>query len=86
MNTMGGRERRLLYAGIEDPLPAECEGIEFQRRRLSDPFRHWGRKLLIPPLGEYPERLLTPRWARRLRLPRPLHDCGSCVGMPPGDG
>ena len=49
----------LLPEYIEDILPAEAERIEALRRRLLDVFRSCGYQLVMPPMLEYVESLLT---------------------------
>src|SRR6187551_1611506 len=49
----------LLPEYIEDILPAEAFGIERLRRRLLDLFQVHGYQLVMPPLLEYVESLLT---------------------------
>jgi ATP phosphoribosyltransferase regulatory subunit len=49
----------LLPEYIEDILPAEADAIERLRRRLLDLFRVHGYELVMPPLLEYTESLLT---------------------------
>ena len=49
----------LLPEYIEDILPAEATRIESLRRRLLDLFEVWGYELVMPPLLEYVESLLT---------------------------
>ena len=51
--------RWLLPEYIEDILPAEALRIERLRRRLLDLFRGHGYELVIPPMLEYVESLLT---------------------------
>lgn len=51
--------RWLLPEAIEDILPAEAERIEHLRRTLLDEFRVHGYELVVPPLLEYLESLLT---------------------------
>ena len=51
--------RWLLPEAIEDILPAEAERIEHLRRALLDEFRVHGYELVMPPLLEYLESLLT---------------------------
>jgi ATP phosphoribosyltransferase regulatory subunit len=53
------RERWLLPEGIEEILPAEARRLESLRRRLLDLFASWGYELVMPPLIEYLESLLT---------------------------
>ncbi len=49
----------LLPEYIEDILPAEAARIERLRRRVLDLFEVWGYELVMPPLLEYVESLLT---------------------------
>lgn len=49
----------LLPEYIEDILPAEAARIERLRRRVLDLFGTWGYELVMPPLLEYVESLLT---------------------------
>ena len=49
----------LLPEYIEDILPAEAARIERLRRRVLDLFERWGFELVMPPLLEYVESLLT---------------------------
>jgi ATP phosphoribosyltransferase regulatory subunit len=51
--------RWLLPEYIEDILPAEAARIERLRRRILDLFRVHGYELVMPPLLEYVESLLT---------------------------
>jgi ATP phosphoribosyltransferase regulatory subunit len=51
--------RWLLPEYIEDILPAEAQRVEALRRRILDLFRAHGYELVIPPLLEYLESLLT---------------------------
>ena len=44
---------------IEDILPAEAARIERLRRRVLDLFEVWGYELVMPPMLEYVESLLT---------------------------
>ena len=55
------RERWLLPNGIEEILPDEARRLESLRRRLLDRFATWGYELVMPPLIEYLESLLTGR-------------------------
>lgn len=52
-------ERWLLPEGVSDLLPAEAEQLEYMRRELIDLFHSWGYELVVPPLIEYLESLLT---------------------------
>jgi ATP phosphoribosyltransferase regulatory subunit len=51
--------RWLLPEHVEDVLPAEAAKIEALRRAILDLFASWGYELVIPPLLEYMESLLT---------------------------
>jgi len=52
-------ERWLLPAGIEEILPSQARVIEGLRRELLDLFLGWGYELVIPPMIEYLDSLLT---------------------------
>jgi len=56
---MADKDRWLLPEGIEDVLPPQAERLEGLRRDLLDLFHGWGYELVIPPLVEYLESLLT---------------------------
>lgn len=49
----------LLPEYIEDMLPAEAARIERLRRAMLDLFERWGYRLVMPPLLEYVDSLLT---------------------------
>src|SRR6476469_1315298 len=49
----------LLPEDIADVLPSEARKIEELRRRLLDRFRSYGYELVMPPMLEYLESLLT---------------------------
>jgi len=51
--------RWLLPEHVEDILPAEAAKIEALRRAILDLFASWGYELVMPPLLEYLESLLT---------------------------
>ncbi len=53
------KDRWLLPESIEDRLPPEAQQAEHLRRLLLDEFRGWGYELVMPPLLEYVESLLT---------------------------
>lgn len=53
------KDRWLLPEGIEEVLPAEATRLETVRRKLLDLYGSWGYELVIPPLVEYLESLLT---------------------------
>lgn len=52
-------DRWLLPDGVEEVLPPEARHLEFIRRRLLDSFAAWGYELVITPMVEYLESLLT---------------------------
>ena len=51
--------RWLLPEHVEDILPAEAARIEALRRAILDLFASWGYELVMPPMLEYLESLLT---------------------------
>ena len=51
--------RWLVPDGIEDILPHEAEQVEHWRRVLLDELRVWGYELVMPPLVEFVQALLT---------------------------
>ena len=51
--------RWLLPEHVEDVLPAEAAKIEALRRSILDLFASWGYELVMPPLLEYLDSLLT---------------------------
>jgi len=53
------REKWILPEGIEEFLPAEAAALESLRAKLLSHFKSWGYDLVIPPLVEYLESLLT---------------------------
>jgi ATP phosphoribosyltransferase regulatory subunit len=52
-------DRWLLPEGIEEILPDRAIKIERLRRRLLDLYHSWGYDLVIPPLAEFTESLLS---------------------------
>jgi ATP phosphoribosyltransferase regulatory subunit len=52
-------DRWQLPDGIEEVLPAQAATVEQLRRRLLDMFRGWGYELVIPPLVEFTDSLLS---------------------------
>jgi ATP phosphoribosyltransferase regulatory subunit len=52
-------DRWLLPDGIEETLPEEARRIESLRRRILDLLDSWGYELVMPPLMEYLDSLLT---------------------------
>lgn len=51
--------RWLLPDGLEEALPVAARRIEFLRRAILDQFDVWGYDLVMPPMAEYLESLLT---------------------------
>ncbi|WP_038053547.1 ATP phosphoribosyltransferase regulatory subunit [Thioalkalivibrio sp. ALJ1] len=51
--------RWLLPDGLEEALPDAARRLEALRRRVLDQFDTWGYDLVMPPLAEYLESLLT---------------------------
>ena len=49
----------MLPEGVEDILPPQAERLELLRRDTIDLFHSWGYELVVPPLMEYLESLLT---------------------------
>jgi ATP phosphoribosyltransferase regulatory subunit len=56
---MSSTDKWLLPEGIEEVLPPEAWRLERARRELLDLFSRWGYALIMPPLIEYLESLLT---------------------------
>ena len=56
---MSGIDHWLLPEGIEELLPDQAWRLELVRRRLLDAYRSWGYGLIIPPMIEFLESLLT---------------------------
>jgi len=56
---MTTNDRWLLPDGIEELLPADARRAERSRRAILDLFASWGYELVMPPLIEYLESLLT---------------------------
>jgi ATP phosphoribosyltransferase regulatory subunit len=52
-------EHWLLPEGIEEILPEQAWRVEQVRRELLDVYRSWGYELVIPPMIEFLESLLT---------------------------
>ncbi|MCO4759126.1 MAG: ATP phosphoribosyltransferase regulatory subunit, partial [Oceanospirillaceae bacterium] len=52
-------DRWLLPEGVKEILPPEASQIEAMRRRLLDLFDSWGYDLVLPPLMEHLDALLT---------------------------
>jgi len=56
---MTRKDQWLLPEGIEEVLPPEAWRLECARRELLDLYARWGYALIMPPLIEYLESLLT---------------------------
>jgi ATP phosphoribosyltransferase regulatory subunit len=56
---MSSKDQWLLPEGIEEVLPPAAWRLEAARRELLDLYSRWGYELIIPPLIEYLESLLT---------------------------
>jgi len=56
---MSDRQRWLLPDGVDEVLPPRARALEELRRRLLDLFERWGYELVIPPLIEYLDSLLS---------------------------
>jgi ATP phosphoribosyltransferase regulatory subunit len=56
---MSGKDRWLLPEGIEEVLPNDARRLEAARRAVLDLFRTWGYELVMPPMIEYLDALLT---------------------------
>jgi ATP phosphoribosyltransferase regulatory subunit len=56
---MSEKDKWLLPEGIEEVLPPAAWRLECARRELLDLFHSWGYELIMPPLIEYLESLLT---------------------------
>jgi len=52
-------DRWLLPEGIEELLPPQAAELDRLRRKLLDLFQRWGYELVMPPLVEYLDSLLT---------------------------
>lgn len=51
--------RWLLPDGVEEILPANAQGVESLRRKLLDLYASWGYELVMPPLLEFTDSLLS---------------------------
>lgn len=56
---MSTNDAWLLPEGIEELLPPQAERLERLRRELIDQLHSWGYELVVPPLIDYLESLLT---------------------------
>jgi ATP phosphoribosyltransferase regulatory subunit len=58
-NSMRTEDNWLLPEGIDEVFPEEAERLEQLRRKIIDLFASWGYRLVMPPLIEFIESLLT---------------------------
>ena len=56
---MQKKDSWLLPQGIEEVLPGDAKQLEFLRRQLLDVFACWGYELVIPPVVDFLDSLLT---------------------------
>ncbi len=56
---MKNAKRWLLPDGVEEVLPNDAKRIEHLRRRMIDQFERWGYQLVIPPVLEFTDSLLS---------------------------
>jgi len=56
---MFSNNRWLLPQGIEEALPADAQRLESLRRKLLDMYSRWGYQLVMPPMIEFLDSLLT---------------------------
>jgi len=59
MNNSASNNRWLLPQGIEEALPADAARLETLRRNLLDIYESWGYQLVMPPVIEFLDSLLT---------------------------
>jgi len=59
MKNTGSNNHWLLPQGIEEALPADAARLESLRRKLLDIYASWGYQLVMPPMIEFIESLLT---------------------------
>jgi len=59
MKNSGTNNHWLLPQGIEEALPADAARLETLRRNLLDMYSSWGYQLVMPPMIEFIESLMT---------------------------
>ncbi len=59
MKNSGTNNHWLLPQGIEEALPADAARLESLRRNLLDTYASWGYQLVMPPMIEFIESLMT---------------------------
>ena len=52
-------DRWLLPDGVDEVLPERAQGVEYLRRQLLDLYNNWGYDLVIPPMVEFTDSLLS---------------------------
>lgn len=52
-------DRWLLPDGVDEVLPEQAQVVEYLRRQLLDLYHNWGYDLVIPPMVEFTESLLS---------------------------
>ena len=56
---MSNVDRWLLPDGVDEVLPEQAQVVEHLRRQLLDLYHIWGYDLVIPPMIEFTESLLS---------------------------
>ncbi len=56
---MNSKNRWLLPEGIDEVLPPQAAQLDYLCRELIDLYASWGYELVMPPLVEYLDSLLT---------------------------
>ena len=52
-------DRWLLPDGVDEVLPERAQVVEYLRRQLLDLYQNWGYDLVIPPMVEFTDSLLS---------------------------
>ena len=52
-------DRWMLPDGVDEVLPEQAQDVEYLRRQLLDLYHNWGYDLVIPPMVEFTESLLS---------------------------
>ncbi|MDA8781952.1 ATP phosphoribosyltransferase regulatory subunit [Porticoccaceae bacterium] len=52
-------DRWLLPDGVDEVLPEQAQAVEYLRRQVLDLYHNWGYDLVIPPMVEFTESLLS---------------------------
>ena len=56
---MSNVDRWLLPDGVDEVLPEQAQVVEHLRRQILDLYNIWGYDLVIPPMIEFTESLLS---------------------------